>query len=74
MDLKQLQERVEQLETRLAFQDDTIDQLNDEIAVQQQQLEKHRVQMQYLMERLNEMKSAQSNIASMSEETPPPHY
>ncbi|WP_108649296.1 SlyX family protein [Dongshaea marina] len=70
--ITQLEQRIEQLETQLAFQEDSLQQLNQELHTQQQETEKLKIQMQYLV---NKMKETQvSQIASQSEETPPPHY
>lgn len=69
---KHLEERIEELESRLAFQDDTIEQLNQALAMQQQDLDKLRHQMGLIVNRMKEM--VVSQVASQSEETPPPHY
>lgn len=64
--------RLEYLETKVAFQDDTIDALSGEIASLQSRLEVQREQMNYLV---NKVKDAQGGqIASEADETPPPHY
>ena len=69
---KELIARVEYLETRVAFQDHTIEQLSLELATQQKQQEKLRLQLDAVIAKLREGGSSQ--IASQSEETPPPHY
>ncbi|WP_087017567.1 SlyX family protein [Thaumasiovibrio subtropicus] len=71
-DTAQLRQRIDELEMKVAFQDDTIDALNNEIAAHQLALEKIQVQMQHLVERVKSASS--SNLAKESEETPPPHY
>lgn len=71
-DIAQLEARVEALESQLAFQDDVIEQLNQEITglnLQQQTMVK---QIALLAEKFKSQKG--SIIASESEETPPPHY
>ena len=70
--INKLNERIEQLESRLAFQDDTIEILNQALTLQQQDLDKLRHQMSLLINRMKEM--VVSQVASQSEETPPPHY
>ena len=70
--INELNERIEQLESRLAFQDDTIEILNQALTLQQQDLDKLRHQMSLLINRMKEM--VVSQVASQSEETPPPHY
>ena len=69
---KHLEDRIAELESRLAFQDDTIEQLNQALATQQQDMDKLRHQMGLIATRMKEM--VVSQIASQSEETPPPHY
>lgn len=68
----ELASQIEALEIKLAFQERTIDELNDAITVQQQQLDKLTTQLSFLLTKLKAMEP--SNIASMAEETPPPHY
>ncbi|GAP77033.1 MULTISPECIES: SlyX family protein [Pseudoalteromonas] len=70
--MNQLETRIENLEAKVAFQDETIDVLNDEIKAHQQQLAKMRRQMELLGEKLREV---QSNSGGTQElEPPPPHY
>ena len=64
--------RVEYLETRIAFQDHTIEQLSLELATQQKQQEKLRLQLDAVITKLRE--GGSSPVASQAEETPPPHY
>ena len=70
--VEDLHARVENLETKVAFQDDTIESLNDSIAQQQQQIAHKPFKMNHMVERLKSMQP--SNVASPEEETPPPHY
>lgn len=70
--INELNERIEHLESKLAFQDDTIEQLNQALMLQQQDLDKLRHQMSLIINRMKEM--VVSQVASQSEETPPPHY
>jgi SlyX protein len=65
------EQRVNDLEMRLAFQDDTIQALNDALFAQQRQLEKLQLQVAELSRRQEET-SAQFGIEEDS--TPPPHY
>ena len=69
---KQVQADIEQLQTKVAFQEDTIETLNQALADQQLQIDKLVFQMQHVVDKLKQVQP--SNIANASEETPPPHY
>jgi len=64
-------DRVTELETRLAFQDDTIQALNDVLVVQQRTLERMQRQVAALIKRQDEMGG---QFEASEEEAPPPHY
>ncbi|MCE2594660.1 SlyX family protein [Motilimonas cestriensis] len=70
--LEEVITRLEYLETKVAFQDDTIEALNTEIASMQNRLELQREQMKYLVNKVKDVQSGQ--IAREEDETPPPHY
>ncbi|WP_218310498.1 SlyX family protein [Alteromonas antoniana] len=70
--LKQAQQQIEELETKVAFQEHTIDSLNDALTAQQKQLDDLSFKMKHVIDRVKTMQT--SNIAKQSEETPPPHY
>jgi SlyX protein len=67
---KTLSERVDALETRLAFQDETIETLNQTITAQWQQIDALARQLASLSERLRE---AEARAPGTTDE-PPPHY
>ncbi|WP_341502186.1 SlyX family protein [Gallaecimonas sp. GXIMD4217] len=67
-----INERLEYLETKVAYQDATIHDLSDQIAALQQLVEKQRQQMAYLAQKMKEVQV--SHVAGEHEETPPPHY
>jgi SlyX protein len=70
--LEELQQRIENLEMRNAFQDDVIDKLNHELTIHQEQLADFKFQVGVLAERV---KNFQNNaVARPEDETPPPHY
>jgi SlyX protein len=66
-----LEARVMELETRLAFQDDTLQALNDELVQQQRQVERLQLQMAALLKRQEEMVG---QFGMSEQEAPPPHY
>jgi SlyX protein len=70
IDMKALSERIDVLETRLAFQDETIETLNKTITEQWQQIDALTRQIANLSERLQE---AEANTPGVTNE-PPPHY
>ncbi len=69
---QQLNERLETLESRLAFAEYTVEQLNDEVTTQGRELDRLQHQIHLLVDKLQSVQPSQ--IASMAEETPPPHY
>jgi SlyX protein len=69
-DVTALSERIDTLEMRLAYQDLTIETLNQTITAQWTEIDKLTRQLAELKERLRE---AESNLAGPANE-PPPHY
>ncbi len=61
-----------ELETRLAFQEQTIQELNGAMVDQQRQIDGLRSELQRLHDRVGALGT--SAVADTSEETPPPHY
>jgi SlyX protein len=70
--IKQLEDKVNDLEFQIAFQEQTIEQLNDALTQQQLQLSRVQEQMSFMITKVKSLSS--SNMADPSEETPPPHY
>lgn len=68
--MKVLEDRIVELESRLAFQDDTIQALNDALVEQQKLIERLQLHMQALAKRQEEV----SPFSGAQEEAPPPHY
>jgi len=69
---KELQARIEQLEMKVAFQEDNIDTLNQEIFEQQRRTQQLIEQVALLAVKLKE--SQPNQLASEKEEMRPPHY
>jgi len=67
-----MEKRLIEVETRLAFQDDTLQALNAVVVRQQQEIDRLRREIEALKSQLKAM--APGLVASHSEETPPPHY
>ncbi len=66
------EQRLSELETRLAFQENTLQELNDVLASQQQQIELLQGMLQEIHRRVEDL--AQSRPAEPAREPPPPHY
>lgn len=60
-----------ELQTRLAFQDDTLQSLNATVIRQQQEIQELKLELAELKERLQEL--AETPVGNR-EEAPPPHY
>ncbi|MGN0926350.1 SlyX family protein [Ectopseudomonas mendocina] len=66
-----LEARIMELESRLAFQDDTIQALSDELLEQSRRIERLQLQLTSLARRQEEL----NGLAGIAEdEAPPPHY
>jgi SlyX protein len=69
-----LQLRIEELEIRLAFQEDAMQALNNQIANLQQDSEKQQQMLQVLYRQWREMQEATLDGAAASTQEKPPHY
>ncbi|MFY1664506.1 SlyX family protein [Pseudomonas sp. Pseu.R1] len=69
--MSDLKDRMMELETRQAFQDDTIQALNDVLVEQQRMLERLHLQMAALIKRQEEIGG---QFEAVESEAPPPHY
>ena len=65
------QERVDTLESRLAFQDDTIGQLNDALIAQQARIDLLEAEMRQL---IDEFRGGMSDAQIKPADELPPHY
>ncbi|MCW8329671.1 SlyX family protein [Photobacterium sp. SDRW27] len=71
-EIEKLQAQIDELEMKQAFQEQTIDDLNQALTAQQFLIEKMQVQLKFMVGKVKGMQT--SNLADESEETPPPHY
>lgn len=69
-----LELRVTELETRLAFQDDTLQQLSDELLAQGRLIERLQRQVEMLAARQADLADLAGQIGPAEDEAPPPHY
>ena len=67
-----LNARLNDLECQVAFQEQTIDELNDAITQQQLLISKMQDQMKYVVGKMKNIDS--SNMSDPAKEPPPPHY
>jgi SlyX protein len=63
---------IEQLQMKMAFQEDTIESLNQALIAQQKQMDDLQFQLKQLVSKISAIEP--SNMASEKEEMPPPHY
>lgn len=69
---KQLEDRIDDLEAKMAFQDDTIHALNDMVGKQQLELDTLRRAVELLAARQADL--AASLPGEAADDEPPPHY
>ena len=72
MSQNDLETRLDELETRLAFQDDVINTLSEQVAKQEMDIRELWGAKRLLHKQLKDV--SPSNIKSEQDETPPPHY
>jgi len=67
-----MENKIIDLQSKLAFQDETITELNEVITDQQNQLDQLREEIRLLALRITSV--AESSSVSEEKEPPPPHY
>jgi SlyX protein len=66
-----LSARIDRLETRIAYQDEIVEDLNETITAQWKQIDRLTRQVAQLLDRVNE---AEDKAGSGAPDRPPPHY
>lgn len=72
--LKHANSRIEELEIRTAFLEETIDSLNQHLSDLSQEFNLAKQAMRHLHQRLEQVQQDNPVVKDFSEETPPPHY
>ncbi|ARD23687.1 MULTISPECIES: SlyX family protein [Shewanella] len=70
--MQDMQQKIDDLEMKIAFQDSTIEELNQEVIKLNDLVAFQQHQMSLIVNKLQAMEP--SNMATQAEETPPPHY
>ena len=65
-----MEERIVELETRLTYQDDLLQKLDDVIIKQQQEIDALKAQLMNISQQLNQV----AGSIDIPDEGPPPHY
>lgn len=70
------EQRIISIETKIAYQEDTIAQLNDVVCTQQSQIDTLERQMQQLMGRVRDLSetASQADASHSATDERPPHY
>ena len=66
------EQRITELETKVAYQEHTIQELNDVIYEQQQQIDKIEIMCRHLMDRIQSL--SESGAGDQPANEKPPHY
>jgi len=69
-----IESRLEELESRLAFQDDLIESLNEIIARQDRDLARLEIRVKSMSDKLNDLSEAGSAPLAPTGHEVPPHY
>ncbi len=73
-DTEELLRQLADVQSQLAFQEDTVSALNEAVARQQQEILVLRRQLELLKQRLDEQTAQGVPGAAVAEEEKPPHY
>lgn len=67
-------EKIADLETRIAFLEDTVETLNQELSAVSAEFRLAKEALQLVYRRMEQMQSGDSGISNPADEPPPPHY
>ena len=67
-----MQQQIDDLQAKIAFQDDAIEEMTNTLVRQQKELYELRQMLIHLQSQMKAL--APTQIGSAEEETPPPHY
>ncbi|GAA0779967.1 MULTISPECIES: SlyX family protein [Pseudomonadati] len=70
--MEQLLAKIDDLETKMSFQEITLEELNQEVIKLNDLVARQQHQIMLMVSRLQAIEP--SNMASQADETPPPHY
>ncbi|MFQ3218493.1 MAG: SlyX protein [Paraglaciecola sp.] len=70
--MQQIESDIEQLQMKVSFQEDTIEELNTALIQQQKQLEVLQFTISHLVNKVNTLQTP--NSGNEDSEPPPPHY
>lgn len=70
--MQDVEQKIDDLETKVAFQDVTIEDLNQEVIKLNDLVAFQQHQLSLIVNKLQAIEP--SNMASQADETPPPHY
>ncbi len=72
-DTKKNEVRIEKLETALALQDQTVEELNKFVIAQQKQISELEKKVEIMVRHMKDLKEAVAHAAP-ADDVPPPHY
>ncbi|QIR15559.1 SlyX family protein [Shewanella aestuarii] len=70
--MEQLLAKIDDLETKISFQELTLEELNQEVIKLNDLVSRQQHQIMLMVNKMQAMEP--SNMATQAEETPPPHY
>lgn len=66
--------RITEMETRIAYLEDTVDTLNSELSTLSKEFRLAKDALQLLYRKLEQVQSNDEGISNPADEPPPPHY